>query len=302
MIRSSCQPSSYDLARFWCEVGGELVLRLAGDAPLESRDGLAVTHRQPGARLGVARLIGREVGRANLEQRGDASLGVLGAVGLEQDLAELVAHGERGVRRGVGATGDAGLDLAERDLVGDQHGGLDAGVAGLLHVECRSVGRELGAENRLASEVEVAAVLEHGTGSELADPLTVESVARDEAVNGRGEHFLVGGTGVDGVGARERNAVAADHGDASYGLLRRRARQLGAVFGAVFLADVFLAGVSAMTVSSGLLGVRDRNSAACLNVTSAAYPDGGLALTLDVTVSNSIPDTNGIREIGHTQP
>src|SRR6476619_7165329 len=40
-------------------------------------------------------------------------------VHLEQLLAELLADGDGGVRGGVRATGDAGVDLAQGDLVGD---------------------------------------------------------------------------------------------------------------------------------------------------------------------------------------
>ena len=72
-------------------------------------------------------------------------------------------------------------------------------------------------EHRLAGEVEVTAVLEHRAGGELADALTREVVPLHEPVERGGEHLLVGGVGVDRVGARERDAVAADHRDPSHG-------------------------------------------------------------------------------------
>ena len=119
------------------------------------------------------------------------------------------------VRGGVGATGDAGVDLAERDLVGDVDRRLQTGAARLLQVAGRGLGRQLGAEHRLAGQVEVAAVLEHGAGDDLAEALTLEAEAGGQAVDGRGEHLLVGGAGVDGVRPGERDPVAAEDGDAA---------------------------------------------------------------------------------------
>ena len=141
--------------------------------------------------------------------------GVLGGVDLEQLLAELLADRDRRVGGGVGATGDADLDLAEGDLVGDLDRRLEAGAAGLLDVGRGRLGRELRAEHRLAGQVEVAGVLEHGAGDELAEPLALQPEPVDQAVEGRGQHVLVGRGRVDGVGAGERDPVAAEDGDAT---------------------------------------------------------------------------------------
>ena len=117
---------------------GELVLLLAADLPLERGQRGVLAHRQAGARLAVLRDRRREVLRADLGQRGQPALQGLGAVGLEQDLAELLADRDRRVGGGVGAAGDADLDLAEGDLVGDLDRGLEAGAAGLLDVVGRA--------------------------------------------------------------------------------------------------------------------------------------------------------------------
>ena len=116
----------------------------------------------------------------------------------------------------VGAAGDAGLDLAEGDLVGHQDGRLEAGAAGLLHVVGRGrAAEQAGPEHRLAGEVEVAAVLEHGAGGHLAHPLTRQAEPGDQALERGGQHVLVGGPRVGAVGAGERDAVAADDGGAA---------------------------------------------------------------------------------------
>jgi hypothetical protein len=165
-----------------------------------------------------------QVRRPDLGDRREASPVVLGGVGLEEDLAQLVADGQRRIRRGVGATGDAELDLAERDLVGHLDGRLDAGVAGLLDVGGRRLGREARAEHGLAGQVEVAAVLEHGAGDELTSTFAFESIPLHEAVEGRGQHVLVGHLRVDGVRASERDAVAADDGHRTHCAARCRGR------------------------------------------------------------------------------
>jgi hypothetical protein len=73
-----------------------------------------------------------------------------------------------------------------------------------------------GAQHRLPRQVEVTAVLENRSGHELTHRARlVEAVALDQAVQGRGEHLLVGGGGVGAVGAGERNAHTADDGDAA---------------------------------------------------------------------------------------
>ena len=69
---------------------------------------------------------------------------------------------------------------------------------------------ERGAEHALAREVEVARVLEHGAGDDLAEALALQPEARDEPVERRGEHVLVGRVRVGAVGAGEGDPVAAD--------------------------------------------------------------------------------------------
>jgi hypothetical protein len=119
---------------------GELVLGLAGDAPRLGGLGHVLTHRQSGAGLGVARRRNPEVGRAEVGQGEELVLGALGPVHLEQFLAQLLTDRDGGVRAGVDAAGDAGLDLAELDLVGDEDRGLETGPTGLLDVVCRGAG------------------------------------------------------------------------------------------------------------------------------------------------------------------
>ena len=111
----------------------------------------------------------------------------------------------------------AGVDLPEGDLVRGQHDGLEPGAARLLDVVGGRGRRELRPEDGLAGEVEVAAVLEHRAGDDLADLLAGQPEPGDQAVEGGGEHVLVGRPGVRTAGAGERDPVAADHRGAAGG-------------------------------------------------------------------------------------
>ncbi len=117
-----------------------------------------------------------------------------------------------GVGRGVDATSDTRLDLAEADLVGDEDRGLKAGSACLLNVVGGGLGSQAAAEHDLTGEVPVAAVLEHGTGDNLAEALALELVAIDQAIEGCRQHVAVAGIHVVAVGAIEGDSVAAEDG------------------------------------------------------------------------------------------
>ena len=139
----------------------------------------------------------------------------LRSVDVEQDLTQVLIDGDRRVRGGVHAARDPGVDLPQRDLVRDRDRRLQAGTAGLLDVVGRCLGRELGAEHGFAREVAVARMLQDGAGDDLAEPLALQREALDEPVERRGQHVEVGRVRVRPVGARERDPVAADDGDAA---------------------------------------------------------------------------------------
>ena len=192
---------------------GQTVLLVAGDLPV-LRHALAVlAHRQPGARLAVARDVWRQVARAHLEQAFHLVAGGLAAIDLQQDAPQPFVDADRRVRRGVHPAGDAAVDLPEGDLVGHQDRRFQAGAAGLLQVVGRRLRRQPRAEHAFAGQVEVAGVLEHRAGDHFAQAFAMQVEALDQAFQGRGEHLLVAGGGVDGVGTGERDAVAANDGD-----------------------------------------------------------------------------------------
>ena len=191
----------------------ELVLLLAADLPFGRHDRAVLAHREAGARLLVAGDRRDDVAGADLGQLLQFADGRALAVGLEQRLAQALVEGDRRVGGGVGAAGDAGVDLAEGDLVGDEDRRLQAGAAGLLDVVGGGLGGEAGAEHALAGQVAVARVLEDGAAGDLAERLALQAVAVDQPVERRGQHVLVAGVRVDAVGAGEGDPVAADDGD-----------------------------------------------------------------------------------------
>jgi hypothetical protein len=150
------------------------------------------------------------VAGADLREHPDPLPRGLRAVGLEQDLPEVLVDRDRRIGGGVHAPGDRGVDLADRDLVGNQGDRLEPGAAGLLDVVGRRLGGELRAQHHFADQIEVAAVLQHGAGGNLAEPLAFEAEARHEPVDRCREHVLVRGGGVSAVRAGERDAVGAD--------------------------------------------------------------------------------------------
>ncbi len=164
---------------------------LAADLPLGGHDRAVLAHREAGARLLVAGDRRHDVAGSHSGQLLDPAEGRLLAVDVEQDFAQVLVESDRRVGGGVGAAGDAGVDLAEGDLVGDEDRRLEAGAAGLLHVVGGRLGRQAGAEHALAGEVAVARVLEHGAAGDLAERLALERVAPDQAVERGGEHVLV---------------------------------------------------------------------------------------------------------------
>jgi hypothetical protein len=89
--------------------------------------------------------------------------------------------------------GDAGLDLAQLDLVGEPHDRFKAGGAGLLEVVGGGVRGEGGPEHGFAGQVEVPGVLQHRAGGDFPMRLTLEPEPGDETVERGDEHVLVRG-------------------------------------------------------------------------------------------------------------
>ena len=195
---------------------GELVLLLAADLPLQRGQRGVLAHRQPGARLAVLRdrrARCRRAGSAPARSAAPAvSRAALTFISFLRSLS-LIATGASEV---VSVPPAMPTSIWPRAiLLATWIVGLEAGAAGLLDVGRRRLGRELRAQHRLAGQVEVARVLEHRAGDDLAEPLALEPEPGDQPVDGRGEHVLVGRVGVDAVGAGERDAVAAEDGDAT---------------------------------------------------------------------------------------
>ncbi|MNQ70730.1 hypothetical protein D3C85_853740 [compost metagenome] len=195
---------------------GQGVLILARDAPALGHQLAVLAHRQAGARLGVARRLGPEGGGQAGAGQGlqTTEIGLL-AVGGQQGLAEAVVQGDRRVRGGVHPARDPDLDLAQGDLVGDENGRLQPGAAGLLHVIGRGVVADGGVQQALAGQGDVARQLQHRPRRHLAQPQAVQVETVGQALQGGGQHLLIGGLGIGGVRPREGDAIAAEDSDAT---------------------------------------------------------------------------------------
>ncbi len=133
----------------------------------------------------------------------------------EQQLLIGARVDDRRIADGIGAAGDAGVDLAERDLVADVDRGFEARAAGTLHVEPRGVRIEAARQHALAHQVVVARVLDHRAGGHIPETLALKLETLHHGAQRGREHVLVAGGSVSRIGAGERNAHATDDGDAS---------------------------------------------------------------------------------------
>ena len=151
----------------------ELVLLLAADLPLERGERGVLAHRQPGARLGVARDRRREVRRAGswpapsagpaASWRGWPRAGSGAARSLTASGASEVVSTPPAMPTSI---------CAERRSCWRPAMAACRPVPQACWMSYAGVcGVEPGAEHGLAGEVEVAAVLEHRAGDHLAEPL-----------------------------------------------------------------------------------------------------------------------------------
>ena len=170
---------------------GQLVLLGAADVPFGGHDRAVLAHREAGARLLVAGDRRDDVARSHPCQGAQLADARALPVCLQEGLAQLLVEGDRRIGGGVCPAGDAGIDLAQRDLVGDQDRRLKSGAAGLLHVIGGSLGRQPRAEHALPGQVTVARVLEDGAARDLAESLALKAEAVDQPVERGGQHVLV---------------------------------------------------------------------------------------------------------------
>jgi hypothetical protein len=106
-----------------------------------------------------------------------------------------------------------GVDLAERDLVGDDDRRLEARAAGALHVEARRIRSEAGVEQRFARQVPLARMLHHRARDDVAEAQSLQRELVHDGLERRRQHLLVADARVRAGRARERDAGAADDRD-----------------------------------------------------------------------------------------
>ena len=192
--------------------GGQFVLVDAFDPHLFGGDGGVIPHRKPGARLIVGRNLDPQRGGQRAHQPQALHIG-LGPAQLQQGPAQVVAQADRRVGRGVHPAGGRYLVTAGGDAVGRRDRRLQTGTARLLQVESRRVGGQLRSQHTFTHQIEIAAVLEHGPAGHHAQLFTGQPESVHQTTEGRREHVLIGRLGVGAVGSRERNAIAAQHGN-----------------------------------------------------------------------------------------
>ena len=153
--------------------------------------------------------------RTQREKRRDPRARRFGAEGPHQDLLIGSRINDRRIADGIDTSGKSGVDLPERDFIGDADRGFETRAAGTLQIEGGGVWVERRAKHAFTREVEVARVLDHGARRHLAEPQAIETVFADDGLQRRSEHLQGTDTRVDSVRPCEGNARAADDGDAA---------------------------------------------------------------------------------------
>jgi len=128
------------------------------------------------------------------------------AVAREQQLLIRARVDDRRIADGVGAAGETGVDLSERDLVADVDRGFQARAAGALHVQPGSVRIEPTRQHALAHQVVVPGVLDHRACGHIPETLALELEAFDHGAEHSREHVLVTRGGVSRIRAGKGNA------------------------------------------------------------------------------------------------
>src|SRR5690606_23429277 len=183
-----------------------------------------VAHRLDGTRLGHAGEGGLELAGAEAAPGLELVAGAAAHGGVEEAPPELLRIDDRYVRGGDGAARDAGLDLAQRDLVADRDDGVEAGTAGPLQGDARRLRRQPRGQRRLATQVPVRGMLDHRAHGDLAQALAMQPEALHQRPQGADGHAQVADVGIGGVVAAERDADPAQDADrARKALLAHRA-------------------------------------------------------------------------------
>ncbi len=195
---------------------GQFVLRFAGDVPGAGHLLSMFAHGQASARLAIARQRRLDQHAGAQAQGGGQTLATgLGARQVEQDLAHLFVQCDRCIGGGVHTAGNAALDVAQRNLVGHQHGRLQTGATGLLQIKSRGFAGQRGGQHTFAHQIEVARVFHHRACGHVAQALAVQVEAVDQALQRGSQHVLVGHMRIHRVRTGEGDAVAAKNGDAA---------------------------------------------------------------------------------------
>ena len=139
----------------------------------------------------------------------------LGAITLEQELLKPLRIDDRRIAHRIDAASDGAVDLPERDLVAESDRGLEARAASALQIETRRFRGKTAAEHRFARQIPLARVFHDGARGHFVDALALQPIFIDDGAQRCGQHLLVSNLCIGAVAARERNAHAADYGDAS---------------------------------------------------------------------------------------
>ena len=202
---------------------GKLVLIGARDLPFLGHQLAMLPHRKAGARFGVGGRAYRNIAQREAAQRACLAGERLFRAELRKPFGERALQLDRRIGHGVGAGGDGGIDLADRDFRRTAERRLQARAAGLRQRNARRILTKLRADDRFARQVEILGVGYDRAADHLVDVLALELIFLDEAVQRRRHEVEIGLVVIAGVASAKGCAHPADDGHLAHSLLHRSA-------------------------------------------------------------------------------
>ena len=201
------------LRRLLMALERQLVLIRARDRKAAGHQFRALAHGQARARFDDARRHGLEKARSELQPRRESCAERLGPEARQQHLLIGTRIDNGCITGRVDSSGNARLDLPERNLVADGNRRFQARATGTLQVVCGCRRRQARRQHAFPGQVPLAGVLEYCAGSHLTQLHALQRESFHERGQRSGQHFLVARRRVGALRTRERYAHAADDRD-----------------------------------------------------------------------------------------
>ena len=207
----------------------ELVLIGARDPPFLRHQLAMLPHGEAGARLGVGGRADRNIAQRKAAQRACLAGQRLLRAELRKPFGEGALQLDRRIGHGIGAGGDGGIDLADRDFRRAAERRLQACAASLGQRDAWRVLAKLRADDCFARQIEILGVRDDRAADDFVDVLAFKLIFLDEAVQRRRHQIQVREVVITGVAPAKGCAHPADDGHLAQSLLHEHAPPLSVI-------------------------------------------------------------------------